>query len=201
LKTTNSFRAVLLTLVLSCASSADAYSRVLQAKTLLRNGHGATEFLTTDWVSVPADNQLRLVAQSSYAVVANIGTKLLKQVGPNQIQQVGLGEILDFATETRKSKEFTLDGGFNYVLAFQGQAVGLPVVIGQAQTKPFTISIRLEDQDGRKILDFGEIPIQYNGRLQLPVPGTSAVQVIDGFLNLSDTLINGALYLKAVPAK
>ena len=201
MKTLNYLNALILTLAMTMSGKASAYNESLSAKTHLKNGSGITEILTNNWVSVPADKNVRLVVKSSYAVVANVGVKLFKQAAPNQIVQVGSGEVLDFANGLRKSKEFTLDEGDSYALAFQGEAVGVPVVVGQAQTKPFTISVRLEDQDGRTILDFGDIPVRYAGKLQKQIPGTNAYEIIEGTMNLSDTLINGTLHLKAISTK
>lgn len=197
MKTMNYLNALLISLGMSLIANTGVAQELLSAKTHLRGDHGVTELLTKQWVQVNPNDKLRLVVKSNFAVVANIGTKLLKQSAPNEITQIGSGEVLSFESGMRKSKEFVLEPGFKYAIAFQGMALAAQLAVGQPQGQPFSISLRLENQDGRSILDFGDIAIQYKGKIQKPIQcHAQAYEIVEGIVNPSSTLINGTLFIQ-----
>jgi hypothetical protein len=162
-----------------------------------KDGNGDTQIVTNDFIRVSPNDKIRLVVKSKSAIVANLGVKLFKQATPTTISQVGDGEVLSFESEMRKSKEFLLEPNSNYAISFRGQAVAAAIAFGQSPTDPFSISMKLEGQDGRSIVDFGEILIQSTVKTQKPLQCDSqSHELVDRIAIPSSILLHGTLHIQ-----
>lgn len=165
----------------------------------LEYGIGITKFASTNFIKVKGGSKVKFVFGSTGALFANVSSIAVKEMtGQNQVPHLSDHDMIEFSKNSI-SKDFVFQKDTKYLVSFKGQAQSMPVPFSEPISNQFTLSLKLIDETGRTIVDYGDVPILAfrNGKFLKNCCRSDFETLGGAMVKLSETKIDGAIYIHA----